>query len=321
MENATHQKLKLLYIMEILRHSTDESNPLLGRDLIAELGKKGVKCSLRTLTEDIALLNAAGFEIMDRFIGHEKAYYIEDRSFSVPELKIMIDAVQAASFITESKTRDLSSKIAALGGMHQARIMTENIVSFNKRKHSNESIYYNISELESAIVGHMKVSFYYYDLDANRNKVYRRNHDRYLADPAALVFHEDNYYLLAYELYHEGIVAFRTDRMESVKTEGPASAQIPESTDVSGYTKESFKMFGGEEKTVTLQFSNSLLGVLYDKFGEDLVVSQYDERSMVTNVKVMVSPMFYGFVFSFGADMKILSPKSVADEFEQMKRS
>ena len=140
MAEEKNQKIKLMKIMEILRQETDEEHPMTKVELAARLVAMKVSCSPRSLIRDIKLLNEQGYEIMERLIGHEKAYFVCDRSFSVPELKILIDAVQAASFVTEKKTLELIDKIAALGGSHKAAILKRNLIKFNTRKHRNETV-------------------------------------------------------------------------------------------------------------------------------------------------------------------------------------
>ena len=177
----------------------------------------GIPCDRRTLSKDIALLNEQGYEILWRWVGKEKGYYIVDRSFSVPELKILIDAVQSATFVTEKKTSELIDKIAALGGSHRGDILKSNIVHFNTRKHSDESIYYSVDALEDALQQQKKVIFRYFDLDADCNKVYRRDGHHYVVEPVALVFNEDNYYLVVYSARHDNTANYRVDRMDSVE--------------------------------------------------------------------------------------------------------
>ena len=157
MPEENYQKIKLLKIMEILRQETDEEHPMTKVELAARLVAMNVSCSPRSLIRDIKLLNEQGYEIMDRLIGHEKAYFVCDRSFSVPELKILIDAVQAASFVTNKKTGELIDKIAALGGSHRAAILKGNMVKFNARKHRNETVYYTVGYLEDAIKQNRKL--------------------------------------------------------------------------------------------------------------------------------------------------------------------
>ncbi len=174
MPKANYQKIKLLKLLELLRQETDEEHPLRTSEICTRLNALSITCDRRTLGKDMALFNKQGYEVMPKMVGHEKAYYVEDRGFSVPELKILIDAVQAASFITEKKSAELIKKIAYLGGSHRAEILKGNMVCFNTRKHTNEAIYYNVGFLEEALQQKRKASFCYFDLDETGERIYRK---------------------------------------------------------------------------------------------------------------------------------------------------
>jgi predicted DNA-binding transcriptional regulator YafY len=313
------QKIKLLKIMELLRQESDEQHPIPTSEFCRRLIAMNISSERRTLAKDIAMLNKQGYEIMFTQRGREKAYYVEDRSFSVPELKILIDAVQAASFITKKKTDELIDKLADLGGSHRAEILKSNVVCFNTRKHSNESIFYNVGYLEEALQKKQKASFCYFDLDEKGERVYRKEKERYIVEPMALVFHEDNYYLMCYSPKYKDIVNYRVDRMESVAVEEePVSEEaLLQEADVGKYTEQVFKMYNGPKEDVVLQFDQSLLGVIYDKFGEDTKVIRSSDTSLVATVKVQISPTFWGWLFQFGGKMKLLSPESVIEEYNK----
>ena len=316
MSEENYQKIKLLKIMEILRQETDEEHPMTKVELAARLVAMKVSCSPRSLIRDIKLLNEQGYEIMERLIGHEKAYFVCDRSFSVPELKILIDAVQAASFVTNKKTGELIDKIAALGGSHKADILKSNMVCFNTRKHSNESIYYNVGFLEDAIQQQKKVIFYYYDLNENGEKVYRREHHHYVVEPIALVFNDDNYYLMVYSAKHDGTANYRVDRMDHVEIVDEAISEkaLTLREGIDSYTEQVFKMYGGQLIDVVLEFDDKLIGVVYDKFGEDTKMIRAGDKCIAT-VKVQISPVFWGWLFQFGRQMIVISPAEVAEEY------
>ncbi|OGO92983.1 MAG: hypothetical protein A2Y17_07075 [Clostridiales bacterium GWF2_38_85] len=318
MPKANYQKIKLLKLMELFRHETDEEHPLKTSEVCVCLNKQNISCDRRTLGKDIAFLNEQGFEVMSVMRGHEKAYYIEDRSFSVPELKILIDAVQAASFITKKKTVELIDKIANLGGSYRAEILKGNMVCFNTRKHSNESIYYNVGFLEVAIQEKKTASFYYYDLNEQGEKVYRKKKERYIVEPMALVFNEDNYYLMCYSSKYNGVCNYRVDRMESVSIEDMSisSDAIMQEAGIANYTEQVFKMYGGHRVDVTLQFDYSLIGVVYDKFGENTKMVKINENTCVATVGVQISPTFWGWLFQFAGKMKILSPESIVMQYK-----
>ena len=323
MRSENGHKIKLLKLMELFRQETDENNPMLATAICERLAARGVPCDRRTLSRDIKVLNENGYEVMSTMIGHEKAYYVVDRSFDVPEIKILIDAVQAASFVTEKKSTELVEKIAALGGAHRAEILKQSIVCFNTRKHSNESIYYNVDRLEEAIYKNKKVIFLYYDLNEHGEKVYRRDGHHYVVEPIALVFNEDNYYLTCYSSRHDGTSNYRVDRMSAVEIidEDITEKAMELRSSVAGYTEQVFKMYGGEEAKVTLEFSDKLIGVVYDKFGENVKMVRTGEHTIVASVDVRISPTFWGWLFQFTDQMKILSPANVAEEYKaQVKK-
>ena len=312
------QKIKLLRLYELLRQETDEQHPMTTMEIINRLAQMGISCERRTLARDMATLNEYGYEVMSRWFGKEKAYYIEDRSFTIPEIKIMIDAVQAASFVTEKKTAELIDKIAALGGSHKADILKSNMVCFNTRKHSNESIYYNVGFLEDAIQQQKKVIFRYFDLNEHGEKIHRRGGHHYVVEPIALVFHEDNYYLVSYSSRHESTANYRVDRMDAVEIiDEPVTEKALELRDSIGcYTEQAFKMYGGQLVDVVLEFDDKLIGVVYDKFGEDTKMIRAGDKCIAT-VKVQISPVFWGWLFQFAGQMKILSPDTVIADYKE----
>lgn len=311
------QKIKLLKLMEILRQETDEDHPLKTAVICEKLVSMNISCDRRTLHKDMKVLNDHGFEVMSLLIDHERAYYVADRSFSVPEIKILIDAVQAASFITEKKTAELIDKIADLGGSNRASILKDNIVHFNTRKHHNEAIYYDVDSLEEAIRTDKKVIFRYFDVDENGQRVYRRDGHHYVVEPVALVFNEDNYYVVTYSSRFDGTANYRVDRMEQVEIidEDITEKAKELRNSVAGYTESVFKMYGGESNDVTLQFDQKLIGIVYDKFGEKTKMIRINDTICEANVKVQISPTFWGWLFQFGGLMAIKCPEKLKDEY------
>ena len=198
MGTVNPQKIKLLKLYEILRQHTDEDRPLSTNQLCAMLETDGITCDRRTLAEDIDILNANGFEVLRRRTRYAMLFYIVDRRFDLAEVKILIDAIQAASFITKQKTIELTDKVASLAGSHKAAVLKENLVTFNTRKHTNEAIFYTVDTLERALQQKQKASFQYFDLDENGNRVLRKKSERYIVNPVGLVYHEDNYYFVTY---------------------------------------------------------------------------------------------------------------------------
>lgn len=318
MARDSHRKIKLLKLLELLRKNTDESHPMTTSQICAALSEIGIPCDRRTLSQDISTLNALEYEIMVTMVGHEKGYYVEDRSFSVPELKILIDAVHASSFITEKKSEELIEKIASLGGAHRAEVPKRNMVCFNTRKHSNEKIYYTIDCLEDAILNQKKVIFLYFDLNEQGERIYRRDGHHYVVEPIALVFNEDNYYLMCYSSRHDGTSNYRIDKMDAVEIidESCCDKAITLRDEVSEYTEQAFKMFGGPLEDVVLEFDRSLIGVVLDRFGEDTKITPLGDSKCIAPVKVRISSVFWGWIFQFGKQMRILSPDTVTNEYK-----
>lgn len=316
-------KIKLLAIWEMLSQDTDPLHPLGTNEIIARLAEKGIPCDRRTLAQDIKVLQEYGYEVQEEKVGKQNGYYMDDRKFSLGELKILIDAVQAASFITEKKTKELIEKIADLGGSNRARVMQSNLVHFNTRKHSNESILYNVDHLEKALIQKTQVSFLYFDLNEKHERVFRKEKQKYVVDPVALVFMEDNYYLMCYSDDHKKVVNYRVDRMKEVTildTPVCDAAQIPEKQ-IAAYTGQTFKMFGGEPETVTLQFGNNLIGVVYDKFGENTKMVRVDEDTCSARVTVQISPTFWGWLFQFAGEMQLTEPEYLIDMYRHLLNS
>ena len=322
MANTKKSKVKLIKLYEILRTETDAGHALTTYDLIERMDKLGIVCDRRTLSSDIDDLNSVGLHIKVKRDGHKKAYYVDDNTFTVPELKILIDAVQAASFIPEDMSQELIEKLSALGGTHRAEVLKGNQVAFNTRKHSNKDILRTVNVINKAIIEHKKISFKYFDLDENKEKVFRKNKRRYKESPAALLFNNDNYYVVCYSSKHKKQLNYRVDRMDTTRVEEEAAA--PETAILAGnlaeYTKQAFRMFGGEPEKVMLQFDRSILGQIYDQFGEETEIRAIAEDRLETTVQVQISPTFKGWICQFGDKIRIVNPESIETDSDGEKR-
>ena len=319
MARENYRKVKLLKLVELLRRRTDEQHPMTTSEICAAMAEMGIPCDRRIVKQDVDNLNELGYEVMTTTVGHEKAYFVEDRSFSLPELKILMDAVHASSFITEKKSAELIEKLAALAGEHRAEVLKRNMVCFNTRKHSNEKILYTIDTLEEAILNQKKVIFLYFDLDENGQRVYRRGGHHYVVEPVALVFNEDNYYLTSYSSRFDSTSNYRVDRMDGVEIidEPCCEKAVALRDEVAAYTEQAFKMFGGQLEDVVLEFERGLIGVVYDKFGESVKMLPTGETKCIATVRVRISPVFWGWLFQFAGEMRIRSPASLQEEYRQ----
>lgn len=307
MANSKKSKVKLIKLYEILRTETDSDHALTTYDLMERMQKLGIVCDRRTISDDIENLNSVGMSVKVTRVGHKKAYYVDDNVFSLPELKILIDAVQAASFIPEKMSEELIDKIAALGGSYRSEVLQGNKIAFNTRKHSNKDILRIVDVINIAISEHKKISFYYFDLNENKERVYRKSKRRYKESPAALVFNDDNYYVVCYSSKHRKQLNYRVDRMDMVRVDEEFAAPETEllADNLAEYTKQAFRMFSGEPEEVTLQFDRSILNQIYDQFGEETVVKAVTSDLLETTVQIQISPVFWGWIYQFGDKITI----------------
>ncbi len=308
-------KIKLLILYEILKQQTDENHRLTTKALIAELAKHDISCDRKILYNDIATLNDNGFEVLSER-GQQMEYYVPVAGFDDYELRILIDAVQSANFITDKKTKILEEKIVSLAGSHKANFVKENVTCFNERKASNENIFYNVNDITVAIHNAQKVTFKYFDLDLAGNRKYRKDGEFYIENPIDLVIFEDKYYMLAYNEHHDSIVPYRVDRMDKVRVleDKAIKKKVKEAQDL---RNKAFSMFAGEEKIVTIRFNKKITGQVIDKLGHNFFCVEETDTEYTIRGKVNVSDTFFAWCFTFGPDMCILDPEDVVKPYRE----
>lgn len=316
MPKSPNQKLKLLYLAQILQKRTDEEHGLTVQQMIEALAEYGVSAERKSIYDDLEALRLFGMDIMS-VQTRTHSYFLANREFELAELKLLADAVASSKFITEKKSTQLIKKIEGLASDYEAHQLQRQVLVSNRVKTMNEKVYYNVDAVHQAISAERQIKFRYFDYDVNKEKAYRDNGDFRTASPYALVWDDENYYMVAYYEKYETIAQFRIDKMESITVTEELCVPRPAGFDVAAYSKKIFNMYGGEEETVKLKFDNSLIGVVLDRFGKDVPVEKLDERSFAVRVHVAVSPTFLGWLFQFGGRVAILSPQSLADEMRR----
>lgn len=317
MARLYNQKIKLLKLLELLTEHTDEQNPMSTNQIIYALEEMGIKVERKTLYEDIKLLTENGYEIMcvrDR----ANKYYVEDRSFDVAELRVLMDSVQSAKFITPKKTEELALKIANLAGSNRGEVLKRNVVWLDTVKHTNEAVYYNIDTLNTAIVQGKKASFQYFDIDISGKKVYRKVAKKYEVSPIALIFNADNYYLVEYNEKHSSLVNYRIDKMDSVCVieEEISERAKSQKTKIPTYKAELFDMFNGEKRVATFEADSSLVDVIIDKFGQKVRFERNGDK-IIFKVNVHIAPTFYSWITIFGKKIKLLGDQKLVDGYKK----
>lgn len=312
MPKSDNQKLKILYILDYLRKNSHENHPVRASDLIAMLDRNhNISCDRKTVYSDVAALQDYGVDIVS-LPGKNGGYYIASQNFELPELKLLIDAVQSSKYLTEKKSHELIEKLLTQCNEKDAKLMKRNVLVSGRVKSMNETIYYSVDAIQEAIAQNRQITFRYFDWDFGGKRKYREK--AYVASPYGLCQDNENCYLLALSDRH-GITAYRVDRMIDIALLEAPRTPCPELTGKAlvDHANRLFQMYSGDAVDVKLRFHNSLINVVIDRFGKDTMLIPDGEEFFNFTVRVAVSPMFLSWVIGFGSKAKILYPQNVAD--------
>lgn len=311
-------KSRILEIFKFLWENTDENHPATVKDINDSLEKHSLSADRKTIYKDIDTLIDYGVDIVvNRLRSNE--YYIGDRIFELSELKMLVDQVQSAKFISRKKSKELIEKISKFAGKEQKAILGRELYVSDRVKMTNEQIYYIIDGIQRAMEENKKISFQYSEYLPNKKKVAKHNGQVYTLSPYGLMWNEDNYYVVGYSERHGKIVNFRVDRiMQPVVITKDDIIERPRDFDMSEYCTKVFSMYMGEEAEVELLVENSLMDSIIDKFGEDVRTELVDKDHFKVIQKVSLSRTFYAWVFTFQGDIKIIKPERAAKEFNKM---
>ena len=317
MPKSDNQKLKILYILDYLQKNSHEDKPVRTSELLAMLDREHrISCDRKTVYSDVAALQDYGVDIVS-VPGKNGGYYIASRNFELPELKLLIDAVQSSKYLTEKKSRELIEKLCDQCNEHDAALMRRNVLISGRVKSMNETIYYNVDAIQEAIAQNKQISFRYFDWDLGGKRRYREK--EYLASPYELCQDNENCYLLAYSQRH-GITSYRVDRMADIQLLDAQRIHRPELTGKAliEHANRLFQMFSGEAIDVKMRFHRELINVVFDQFGKDTMLIPDGDDHFNFTVRVAVSPIFLSWVISFGDKAKILYPQTVVQQCKEL---
>ena len=317
MPKSDNQKLKIFYILDYLQRNSHQDHPVRASELIDMLQRNyNISCERKTVYSDIQALQDYGVDI-ESIPGKNGGYYIASRNFELPELKLLIDAVQSSRFLTEKKSRELIEKLCNQCSIHDARLMRRDMLVSGRVKSMNETIYYNVDAIQDAISMNRVISFRYFDWGIDGKRKYREKN--YYASPYGLCQDNENCYLLAHSPRH-GITSYRVDRMSEITITEDVRTPCPELTGkaLHEHANRLFQMFAGDSVKVKMRFHKTLANVVIDRFGRDTILIPEGSEYFNFTVNVAVSPMFLSWVIGFGSKAKILYPQSVIDECRQM---
>ena len=303
------QKRKILFIWKALHDSTDSEHGLSTAQLLNLLEENGIYAERKSIYDDIDELREFGLDIELK----QGTYRLMSRDFKLPELKLLVDTVQASKFITERKSRELIKKLEHLASRHEAQKLNRQVTISNRIKTENESIYYVVDCIHEAINTNRKITFYYLDWTPKKEKKPRHNGKQYLVSPWAVTLSEEKYYLIAFDEDTKTVRHYRVDKISRAQcTEYKRSGEeLFKDFDIAVYTNRNFGMYKGNETTVELRCNNDLAGVIIDRFGEDVPFTHLTDTTFNAHVRVFASPTFYGWLANFPTGITVVSPESV----------
>ena len=304
-------KQKLVRLLQILMEKTDEEHGLSMPELITALEKYGIKAERKSIYDDLLTLEELGFSV-GKINTRPPRYTLEERIFELGELKMLVDAIQSSKFISSKKCREIISKLEIFAGEHSSRELSRQVYVEDRVRNMNSSSFYNVDTVHFAINSDKKITFRYFDYDVNKNKVLRHGGKPYTVSAAALIWNDQNYYLIAYDEDAGVMKNFRVDKMQGVSLLDEPRCEVVSSSSFNPatYSQKLFGMYGGEEALVTLECREKLAGVIIDRFGMDVSMIKSDFGFKVS-VRVMVSPNFFAWVLSFGKEIRIVAPDNV----------
>ena len=317
MPKSYNQKLKIFYILDYLQKNSHQDHPVRAAELLTMLEQQhNIVCERKTIYSDIAALQDYGVDIVS-IPGKNGGYYIASRNFELPELKLLIDAVQSSRFLTEKKSRELIEKLCSQCSVYDARLMRRDVLVSGRVKSMNETIYYNVDAIQDAIAENRQITFRYFDYGLDGKRHYRNRN--YQASPYGLCQDHENCYLLAHSERH-GVTSYRVDRMSDIRLLDNPRTPCPELTGkaLTEHANRLFQMYAGEQTAVKLRFHRSLINAVIDRFGREVMLIPDGEEHFVFTAEVAVSPMFLSWVIGFGQKAKILYPESVVQACQDL---
>ena len=313
-------KLKILYLMKMLLDETDPDHPMNATEIADKMNRRYnyTTYNRKTIYADVERLKTFGLSI-GQTKGAGFGYFVKDRVFDLAELKLMVDAVQSSKFITRRKSVELIRKLETLTSEYNAQFLKREVYIRNRIKSSNDSIYANVDTIHAAINDNRQIQFQYCEWTVKKTLVPRKSGEVYIISPWALTWDDENYYMVGYDAAAGMIKHYRVDKMKNTKSTDQTrkGRELFEDFDLAAFARKTFGMYGGEEKEITLECENHLVGVVIDRFGQDIMLIPEDDGHFRTNVTVAVSPHLFGWLAAVGKGIRIVFPEAVKTEYRE----
>lgn len=324
MSRGSLQKQKILYVKKILLEETDDTHGITVPEIIKKLGNYGISAERKSIYDDLRTLENYGLDIC-RKRSKTVTYYIGNRDFEMPELKLLVDAVQSSKFITHKKSMGLIKKVGHLASKHESKHLQRQVFVTNRVKTPNEKIYYNVDTIHNAITENKKITFKYLEWKiefgsiSKIKKLPRRDGKDYIVSPMGLVWYDENYYLVGYDSVANIKKHYRVDKMDEIKiSKERRSGKLDiQNFDIAIYCRNVFGMYGGKLANIRLKAHNNLIGVIVDRFGREIFITRADKEHFYVDLSIKLSPQFFGWLCGIGSKIKIVSPEKPVEEFKK----
>ena len=311
------KKNRILYIQKFLEEQTDEAHPVGIVEILEHLTGLGIETHRRTVMFDIEQLIESGADVVCNK-GRKNEYFIGNRHFETPELKLLLDAAQASKFLSVKRSRALVDRLLALTSKYQADNLMNGLYLDKQIKSKNEASYITADLLLTAIDTKRCVQFMYYEYTPDKKKIYKHGRRIYELSPWALVWNNDSYYVIGYSKTHDKAAKFRVDRIATPKLTDIEAIPAPEDFNLASYVKSVFQMYDGEMLDVKLKCENGFMKTIVDRFGEDVQTEIADEGHFYATVSVSASKMFYGWIFALDGAVTIETPAEAVNAYRDM---
>lgn len=306
----------ILVLLEIMIRETDESHPMMMREIKGKLLERNISLERQTISEYFKYINQfTHYEIIST-AGSKAKYYITNERFELAEIKVLVDAVQSSHHVSINKSNQIIEKLGLLTSVYKKRMLQRQVYVEERSKTDNEQLLYGVDAIFEAITDKKYVSFYYFDYDANLNQVFRKGKKRYHEIPICLTTDNNKYYLISYNSKHQQYLHYRVDRMSDVNVEKRIIEEWPQLLPAD-YSNALFGMYAGEKKNIKLQLTKDLINQMLDKFGQCIVFNQENNMLVSCKVDIYVSETFFGWIAQYCGKIKIMQPQDVRSQYIQ----
>lgn len=318
MDGTNPKKLKLLYLMKMLEEETDSEQGLTMPQILQKLEDLGISAERKSIYRDIETLREFGIEVRT-YQRSPVEYAVEDRDFALPELLLLVDAVQSSRFLTQRKSDALVRSVKRLASTRQRKLLDKRVHVEGRIKMQNESVFNNVDRIQEALARARKVSFRYFKYNAQKQRVLQHDGERYVESPVQLVYSDGYYYLVVFNEKHNGFANYRVDRMDGIEVleERALRNERISAFDPQKLEGSAFGMYGGSAVPAVFLVEDEAMGAMIDRFGKDVPCYEVDERTARVHASVVKSPAFFGWLAQFGSRVRIEKPASLAESYRQ----